>query len=397
MKRILFLIACISLIPASFTEADVSDKNAQPIQTAKDGNIPAVQTKHREYEFPLHSASAKGDIEKVKELIAKGYDINIRDDVNYTPLHNAVQFGHKKVAELLVAHGADVNAENNIGAIPIMLALLHNHKDIAEMLIANGAKRTIYVAVVQGDVESVKVFLKKDPNLINTLASNDGWSALQWAAYMDQLDVIKVLIENRANVNIRSRDRVTPLYWAVRRGNINAAKILIENGADVNIKLIHGEAILHSPGTLETARLLVDNGANVNAKDDYGRTPLHIIAGNPPSIIQRVLFWKNGGSARTWETDFEKYRGDAEKVAAEIAELLIKNGADVNAKRTDDGATALILAAQEGRTEVVKLLLDKGADVNAKRTTNGETALGAAKRTGHIDIVRLLEKAGAKE
>lgn len=44
MKRILFLMVCISLATAGFAKADVSDKNAQLIQTAKDGNLPAVQT-----------------------------------------------------------------------------------------------------------------------------------------------------------------------------------------------------------------------------------------------------------------------------------------------------------------------------------------------------------------
>jgi ankyrin repeat protein len=47
----------------------------------------------------------------------------------------------------------------------------------------------------------------------------------------------------------------------------------------------------------------------------------------------------------------------------EVAELLLKSGADVNAKN-NDGLTALMLASSYGRKEIVKLLLDNGADVN---------------------------------
>ena len=69
-------------------------------------------------------------------------------------------------------------------------------------------------------------------------------------------------------------------------------------------------------------------------------------------------------------------------------------------KKTDDGVTALWMAAQQGHTEVVKLLLEKGADVNVEATAaNGVkwTALKVAKKMGRADIVQLLEKAGAKE
>jgi len=61
----------------------------------------------------------------------------------------------------------------------------------------------------------------------------------------------------------------------------------------------------------------------------------------------------------------------------EVVELLIANGADVNAKSVggnNEGSTALMFAAQAGQKEVVELLIAKGADVNA-RSTDGETPL----------------------
>ncbi len=360
MEQILFSIMCISLMSVGLVKADVSDSNAQLIQAAKDSNLSAVKNEQKEDKFPLHTAASDGDIEKVKKLIVEGYNVNTIDDANWTPLHRAAYFGHKEIAKFLIDNGADVDVKTNIGVLPIMMAVMHNHNDTAEMLIANGVEKTIYVAAAQGDVEGVKALLKKDPNLINAVASNDGWSAMHWAAYMNHPDVIKVLIENGTNVNIREQklNEATPLFWAVYRGNINAAKLLIENGADVKFKMKNGGSLLHNSRTLEAAQLLVANGADVNAKDDNGMTPLHYIA--DPRGIQGLLFHKNGVNARTLKADFEKHRGAAEKITAEIAELLIKNGADINAK-DEKGHTPLSLAKAAKNKALIELLEKAGA------------------------------------
>ncbi len=59
-------------------------------------------------DFPLHEAANAGDIEKVKKLVAEGYDVDVRNKWDWTPLHGAVRSGHKDVVELLIAEGADI-------------------------------------------------------------------------------------------------------------------------------------------------------------------------------------------------------------------------------------------------------------------------------------------------
>lgn len=85
----------------------------------------------------------------------------------------------------------------------------------------------------------------------------------------------------------------------------------------------------------------------------------------------------------------------AQKGRAEVVEALINGDADVNAKTSPEGYTALILASQNGYSKVVQALLSAGADVNAKRY-DGATALKMASQNEHKDVVRLLQDAGAK-
>ena len=56
-----------------------------------------------------------GHKEVVELLIAKGADVNAKNDGGYTPLHQAAINGHKEIAELLIEKGANVNAKDGIG------------------------------------------------------------------------------------------------------------------------------------------------------------------------------------------------------------------------------------------------------------------------------------------
>lgn len=94
----------------------------------------------------LHFAAGDGDLDRVKELVAQGYDVNRFDeDLCLTPLHHAVRGEYSEVSRFLLENGADVNAhdEKQIGNTPLGDVAATCSYQMAELLVLSGADPTI--------------------------------------------------------------------------------------------------------------------------------------------------------------------------------------------------------------------------------------------------------------
>jgi len=160
-----------------------------------------------------------------------------------------------------------------------------------------------------------------------------GWTVLQLASKTGQTEIIKLLLEYKADVNANpgGNNGRTAVQAASGGGHLEVVKLLLEHGADVNANpaRLHGRTALQAAsegGHLEVVKLLLEQRADVNAN---------------PALL--------------------------------------------------DGRTALQAASERGHLEVVKLLLEHKADVNAiPAEFSGRTALQAASEGGHLDIATLL-------
>ena len=101
------------------------------------------------------------------------------------------------------------------------------------------------------------------------------WTELHTAAVLGDLDEVKQLLANGADINRKDNAGWTPLRMAAFYGFKEVAEFLIASGADVNVKDIEGYTPLHMAVLHpEIVKLLLSNGADVNSKNKDGETPL---------------------------------------------------------------------------------------------------------------------------
>ncbi|GAW19636.1 hypothetical protein ANO14919_091250 [Xylariales sp. No.14919] len=159
-----------------------------------------------------------------------------------------------------------------------------------------------------------------------------GDTALVLAAWRGYAEVLCLLLDSGADVNVRNRDGEPALIYAIRESNQAMAQLLLDRGADANTRNIFKKktALMYASqqGDEAMVQLLLDYSADVNIRDIDGATAL-----------MNASRWGNKA----------------------IAQLLLDRGADVN-MRDIYGETALKAAAESGRTEIVQLLLEYGAE-----------------------------------
>ena len=208
-------------------------------------------------------------------------------------------------------------------------------------------------------------------------------------------ELVKKLIDDGADVNVKDNYRTTPLIYAAKNGHTEICKLLIDKGADVNIMTGYNQTALIFAiieDYKEIYELLIENGANINI-ESYG-------GGFSESLVKET-------------DDFRiTYMGTSDltplifailKRNKELCAYLISKGADTNFEG-EYNFKPLIIASIYGYTDICKLLIENGANVNATYYIGGcqmveefgFTALMIATIKGHKEICELLIDAGAE-
>jgi ankyrin repeat protein len=237
---------------------------------------------------------------------------------------------------------------------------------------------------------------------------------------------------------------MTPLLFAAREGNLEMARLLVGARADVERASANGTrplVVAITNNHIELAAFLVESGADVNAADAfYKRTPLYAAvemrnadytrdtpapaadAREPMELIKALLARGANPNARANTTPFRgfyqvsanwaNFDGQTPFLRAALSgdvtlmRLLLEHGADANLG-TNDGATPLMAAAginwvvaqtysrsDREYLEAATLCLERGADVNAVNS-QGFTAMHGAANRGFDAMIKLLAEHGA--
>jgi ankyrin repeat protein len=317
-------------------------------------NVNTVEKEHNQTPLMYASAAKKNAGEMVQLLLSKGADVKPRSlsydwpshiseepRVQYHPfggltaLLYAARDGCYDCVAALIAKGADVNAPTPEGVTPLMIALDNDNNDVAKLLLDQGAnpkvwdwygRTALYIAIDRKDGGSSGGGIK-----VPIDASH--------SSRFTSKDIIRLLLDANVDPNTELR-----MHRPTRGGYTGRFSDPLQDlGATPLLRAILGN-------DMEVVQLLLAKGAspNINA---MGVTPFLVAAG--------VGGGQRGGPAAT-----------------ALMDVLLQHGADVNAQvtgtktysmriarspSTNEGLTALHIAAQAGRADLVRYLLEKGA------------------------------------
>jgi ankyrin repeat protein len=210
--------------------------------------------------------------------------------------------------------------------------------------------------------------------------------------------LIRILLEDGADVDMRNKYGATPLFMASQNGHTEIVRLLLAANANVDAPCTSDGAtpllMASYRGHTEIVKLLLAADPNVNAANDNGFTPLWMASQEGHTEIVRLLLAANAGVDIADTDGRTPLCMPSQHGHTEVVKLLLAANANVDAPRTADGAPPLLIASGQGHTQIVKLLLAADASVDVA-DTDGNTPLLMVSQEGHMEMVKLLLAASA--
>ena len=226
----LFMVACDTAVSPNATlesQSEVADIGERPLNM-QEGNMTLI------------AAAESGDVETVTELLSEGADVHASNARGVTPLIAAAYQNQLEVAKVLIEAGADVNAQDNTQQSAYLISTSDGYLELLQLTLANGADvhsldsfngTGLIRAADRGHVEIIEELLKTDIDI-------DHVNRLDWTALLEAIilgdggprhtEVVRLLVEAGADVNLADGNGVTPLEHARRRGFEEMVMILEE-------------------------------------------------------------------------------------------------------------------------------------------------------------------------
>jgi uncharacterized protein len=154
------------------------------------------------------------DARTVEQLLARGFDVNSRDEKGQNLLYLSLRDGAPKVAAVLIGHPElRIDLANSAGETPLMMAALRDQDGLVTRMLDRGAR-------IDGAVES----------------GQPGWTPLHYAAASPGAKALQVLLARGARIDARSPNGTTPLMMAAQYGTEDAVNLLLKQGADAKLR-----------------------------------------------------------------------------------------------------------------------------------------------------------------
>lgn len=293
--------------------------------------------------------STKGD--RLSAILKKLFEPHVSDDIN-EELVKAAAIGDAAKCEEYLSN-PEINNPNS--GVSIVNGVFAGHT-------------ALQAGSQNGNLDVIQVLLNHNADV--EIQDKDGDRAVHHAAFGDEAGAISLLAKASADLNARNRRRQTALHIAINKGHFNVVKTLLDLGCHTSLQDAEGDTPLHdaiSKEQDEMVALLLKFDANIKLQNNSGFNALHhaSLKGNPGAM--RILLEKTIEIKQPWIVEEKK----------------------------DDGYTALHLAALNNHIEIVTLLIQMGKANLDKQNVNLQTALHLAVERQHVHIVKLLVNEGA--
>lgn len=198
-----------------------------------------------------------------------------------------------KIVNLITDHPEILEQQDENGTSGLLIIAYSSIDAALQTAIKLKKTFTFHESIVCGKTNFVRDFLSTDKNMVN-IYSNDGFTPLSLAAFFNQTETAKLLLENGADPNLQATNpsKVNALHSAVARENYELCKLIIDYGIDVNATQMQNVTALHSAahrGNLDIVRLLVENGADTGIKMDDGQTALDLAVKDDHREVKEYL------------------------------------------------------------------------------------------------------------
>ena len=363
----------------------------------------------------LDMTAIAGNLETLGALVRRKVDVRAIGPTGFSSLHWATMKNKEAAIDALIAAGADVNAKSAVGGqTPLHRAVIcGGGPEIIAALFRHGADDgaldetgypPLHLASTTGKISSIAALAAAVSDINHRTSQDDKLTALDWAAFLGNVNALKMLVENGADVRGSGPRGYTPLHFAVKCNSVGASEAsceaitaLLLHGAEVDAADKKGKTPLVTAvemGKLALVDALVAGGADVNRRnvvDDMAPLDVAAFIGNLGVLKALQGFGSRAKSVNSvGATALHRVAGFE---AAGLVHALVDAGADVSAEDAN-GMAPIHYASISGSPTAIMALTQDGADSEA-RTRNGMTPLQVAAKCGNVSAIDALAAAGA--
>ncbi|XP_011695990.1 PREDICTED: LOW QUALITY PROTEIN: serine/threonine-protein phosphatase 6 regulatory ankyrin repeat subunit C-like [Wasmannia auropunctata] len=320
-----------------------------------------------------------------------------------TPLMYAVEDNRSELFDRMIELGSDVNARNNKGKIPLLLAVEAGNQSICRKLLAHQALDQLYAITPTGDSAVHLAARRKDIDMVQILVdygaavnmqNSDGQTALHIASAEGDKTLVKCLYDVRASASITDHQDRTPMHLAAENGHATIIELLVDKfKSNIFKRTKDGSTLMHIAslnGHSECITMLLKKGLYLHMPNKHGARSIHTAAGYGHVDIINTLLQRGEKVDAITNDNYTALHIAVESVKPAVVETLLGYGAKVNMRGGKLRETPLHIAAKVADgDECALMLLQSGANPNLP-INDGQTPVHVAASHGNLATFLLL-------